>query len=189
MTLSVFVCLSLLEVVSFILQVLDKLAFKVASLMYSYNRIHNDVDNVVRVELNSSSSYRPHSSARTATLLRQQQQPKKATSSLARTGTFTKHEKEKPSRSIVRSETFILKHHEESPEAKNDDKSDFSTFTRTNKKDNVGTTEKKYVGDKSDYNTYTRSKKKGKLFNYLRNLMKLICHRSVRHLVVQFSTK
>lgn len=142
--------------------------------MYSYNRIHNDVDNVVRVELNSSSSssYRPLSTARTTTLLRQQ--PKKTTSSINRTGTFTKHEKEKPS-SIVRSETFILKHHEESPDRKYDDKSDYSTFTRSNKKDNFGTVEKKYavnVGDKSDYNTYTtRSKKKGKLsFNYLQNL-------------------
>ena len=129
-------------------------------LMYSYNRIHNDVDNVVRVELNSSSSYRPLSSARTATLLRQQ--PKKTTSSINRTGTFIKHEKEKPS-SIVRSETFILKHHDESPEARYADKSDYSTFTRSNKKDNFATVEKKYivdVGDKSDYNTYTRSKKK-----------------------------
>lgn len=70
----------------------------------------------------------------------------------------------------MRSETFILKHHEESPEAKYDDKSDYSTFTRSNKKDNFGTTEKKYVvdvGDKSDYNTYTRSKKKGKLLFFL----------------------
>lgn len=110
--------------------------------MYSYNRIHNDYDNnVVRVEL---SSIRPRNSSR---------EPMHVTSSINRNDTFTRHDR--PSSNIVRSETFILKHHDES----SDERPDYSTYTRSKKKSH-GAGEKK-TDDKSNYSSYTRSEKKG----------------------------
>lgn len=115
--------------------------------MYSYNRIHNDYDNnVVRVELNSS--YRPRAT-KTAS-----REPMRVASSINRNDTFTSHER--PS-NIIRSETFILKHHDES----SDERPDYNTYTRSKKKSN-GSGEKRR-DDKSNYSTYS-SEKKGNEF-------------------------
>ena len=114
--------------------------------MYSYNRIHNDYDNnVVRVELNSS--YRPRVTKVTS------REPMRVTTSINRNDTFTRHDK--PS-NIVRSETFILKHHDES----SDERPDYNTYTRSKKKSHGTMAEKKHDG-KPNYSTYTRSEKKG----------------------------
>lgn len=117
-----------------------------------YNRIHNDYDNnVVRVELNSS--YRPRAS-RTSS-----RETNRLTSAVNRSDTFTKDDR--PS-NIIRSDTFILKHNDESSdEHKYDANPNYSTYTRTKKKNN-GTIEKNH-DDKSSYNTYTRSEKKGNM--------------------------
>lgn len=122
--------------------------FLILSEMYSYNRIHNDYDNnVVRVELNSS--YRPRMTKAVS------REPMRVTTSINRNDTFTRHDK--PS-NIVRSETFILKHHDES----SDERPDYNTYTRSKKKSH-GTAEKRH-DDKSNYSTYTRSEKKGNEF-------------------------
>lgn len=108
--------------------------------MYTYNRIHNDYDNnVVRVELNSS--YRPRMTSRESIRI---------TSPVNRNDTFTKHDK--PS-NIIRSDTFILKHHHDES---SDERPDYNTFTRSSKKDYA-----KRRDDKSNYSTYTRPEKKG----------------------------
>lgn len=112
--------------------------------MYSYNRILNDYDNnVVRVELNSS--YRPRISREKS------KEPPRIASSINRTETFTKHDT--PSK-VIRSDTFILKHHDDS----SDDRPDYNTYSRSKKKSDV---EKKF-DDKSHLSTYTRSEKKSK---------------------------
>lgn len=113
--------------------------------MYTYNRIHNDYDNnVVRVELNSA--YRPRiSNAASRESLR-------VSSSLNRNETFTKADR--PS-NIIRSDTFILKHHQDDS---SDERPDYNTYTRSKKKHH-GASEKH--DDKSNYATYTRSEKKG----------------------------
>lgn len=116
-------------------------------MSYSYNRIHNDYDNnVVRVELNST--YRPRTVSR---------EPIRITSSVNRTDTFTKNDR--PS-NIIRSDTFILKHHEN--EESSDERPDYNTYTRSKKKS--FSNDKKQLHDdnsKSNYSTYTRPEKKG----------------------------
>lgn len=121
--------------------------------MYSYNRIHNDYDNnVVRVELNSS--YRP----RIVTAPTSSQRDSSRVS-IDRNETFTK--RDRPS-NIVRSETFILKHHQDdsSPdEMRRDERPDYNTFSRSKKKSHSnggGGSD-----DKSNFSTYTRSEKRG----------------------------
>lgn len=111
-----------------------------------YNRIHNDYDNnVVRVELNSS--YRPRASRESS-----REPTSRIASSINRQETFTKHER--PS-SVIRSETFILKHN-------NDDSSDerYKTYSRSKKKYH----DEKKFDDKSHHATYAMSEKKGKRF-------------------------
>lgn len=112
--------------------------------MYTYNRIHNDYDNnVVRVELNS---YRPRAV---------KDPPMRVASSVSRNETFTKCER--PS-NIVRSETFILKHHhDESSDER--PAHDYNTYTRSRKKSYEAV--EKLHDDKSNYSTYTRPGKKG----------------------------
>jgi hypothetical protein len=117
-------------------------------MSYSYNRIHNDYDNnVVRVELNST--YRPRVTRAAS------REPIRITSSVARTDTFTKHDR--PS-NIVRSDTFILKHHSNGESS--DERPDYNTYTRSKKKSFSEETKQPY-DDKSNYSTYTRPEKKG----------------------------
>lgn len=119
--------------------------------MYSYNRIHNDYDNnVVRVELNST--YRPRVTKTTS------REPMRVASSINRNDTFTRHER--PS-NIVRSETFILKHHHDVDQS-SDERADYNTYTRSKKKSHG--TEQKKRDDKTNYSTYSRSEKKGNEF-------------------------
>lgn len=107
--------------------------------MSSYSRIRNDYDNnVVRVELNST--YRPRASSRATS-----REPLKPVS---RHDTFIKGER--PS-NIVRSDTFILKHHNDESSDERVDCND--TFLRDKKK--------QQHDDKSNYSTYTRPGKKG----------------------------
>lgn len=113
--------------------------------MSSYNRIHNDYDNVIRVELNS---YRPRISKERS------KEPARIASSINRHKTFTKHDK--PS-SIIRSETFILKHHDDS----SDDRIDHSTYSRSKKKSHG---DEKRNDDKIHYDSYARNEMKGKCF-------------------------
>lgn len=113
--------------------------------MYSYNRIHNDYDNnVVRVELNSS--YRPRV---TSSSIRE---PMRVASSINRNDTFTK--RDRPS-NIIRSETFILKHHDDSSadEMRRDERPDYNTYSKKK-------SEKKN-DDKSNFSTYAPSEKRG----------------------------
>lgn len=156
--------------------------------MYSYNRIHNDYDtNVVRVELNSS--YRPHTinnNSNTSNRRAASRNPIKITSSspiiVNRSDTFTKHERPSPNRhtngGIIRSETFIVKHHNDSSDEqyqKNHDedeevyrKPDYSTYTRSRKKSTNDVTSegnKCDSGAKLKYSTYTRSRSKEKRGN------------------------
>lgn len=135
--------------------------------MYTYNRIHNDYDtNVVRVELNSSPPYRPHTNSSTVISRAASREPLKITSSttsINRSDTFTKHERPPPNyhrrgsnsnnnisnSGIIRSETFVVKYHD------HEESSD----------ENHQSNKKVYIDDgdeygKPDYGTYTRSKKK-----------------------------
>lgn len=122
-----------------------------------YNRIHNDYDtNVVRVELNSSYRPRQHSITHNRVSSRE---PTKITSSstVNRHDTFTKHDNDRPtSTGIIRSETFIVKHHsrEDLSDRKHEEVGDYSTYTKSKKKQHNG----KYDGDKTNniYDTYTR---------------------------------
>lgn len=117
-------------------------------MSYSYNRIHNDYDNnVVRVELNSA--YRPRVNRATS------REPIRITSSVSRTDTFTKNDR--PS-NIIRSDTFILKHHNN--DESSDERPDYNTYTRSKKK-SFSDEKKQLYDDKSNYSTYTRSEKKG----------------------------
>lgn len=123
--------------------------------MYSYNRIHNDYDNnVVRVELNSS--YRPR--------IREASREPRVASSVNRTDTFTRHDR--PS-NIIRSDTFILKHHDVS----SDERNDYNTYTRSTKKKSSGSSEKKY-DEKPNYDTYTRPPAKKGDETFHRNVLK-----------------
>lgn len=131
---------------------------RLSSRMYSYNRIHNDYDNnVVRVELNSS--YRPRTSQRAPS----REPMRVVTPSVNRNDTFTKHDR--PS-NIIRSDTFILKHHDES----SDERPDYSTYSRSKKNGH----DEKRNGDKSNYSTYTRRGKKGNEFRAKCHLIKLL---------------
>lgn len=122
-----------------------------------YNRIHNNYDtNVVRVELNSSYRPRQHSITRNRVSSRE---PTKITSSSAinRHDTFTKHDAERPtSTGIIRSETFIVKHHgrEDLSDQRHEEAGDYSTYTKSKKKQHNG----KYDGEKTNnfFDTYTR---------------------------------
>ena len=121
--------------------------------MYSYNRIHNDYDNnVVRVELNSS--YRPRSDLKTTS-----REPMRVASSVNRNDTFTKRDRaaniDRPAH-IIRSDTFILKHHHDES---SDERPDYNTYSCSKKKIH-GSVEKKN-DDRSNYSTYTRSEKRG----------------------------
>lgn len=123
-----------------------------------YNRIHNDHDtNVVRVELNSS--YRPQHQSIARNTRASSREPTKITSSpskaINRHDTFTKHDNDsRPlhhSAGIIRSETFIVKHHSRD-DLRDQQAFDYSTFTKS---------KKKFDGDKNDhgdnfYDTYTR---------------------------------
>jgi hypothetical protein len=105
--------------------------------MYSYNRIHNDYDNnVVRVEL--SSNYRPRNLSKAMS----RESVRVTSPSVNRNDTFTKDNR--PS-NIVRSDTFILKHHHDES---SDERPDYNTYTRSKKK------------NYDDYSTYTRSNQK-----------------------------
>lgn len=157
--------------------------------MYTFNRIHNDYDtNVVRVELNSSLPYRPHTHSSTVISRATSREPLKITSSTVnRSDTFTKPER--PTRrsstsnghtGIIRSETFVVKYHnadddddygrEEERQGYEDfeyEKADYGTYTRSKKKSSIsnGTGEK---DDNPNYATYTRKekeKRRGKLKN------------------------
>lgn len=134
-----------------------------------YNRIHNDYDtNVVRVELNST--YHPQKPSRIK--LNSREQPSKITSSttINRNDTFTKHDQRPTSNGIVRSETFIVKTHqnydESTDERPTNGGGDYSTYTKSKKKHNSSDRNKYDHGDKS-YDTYirrgSRSEKRGEL--------------------------
>lgn len=155
--------------------------------MYSYNRIHNNYDtNVVRVELNSSSSYRPHTTSVIRTTSRE---PLKSTAIVNRSDTFTKNERPSLSRNsnnnnsnnnnsgIIRSETFIVKQHQSEDNSSDErnkyqqkhqrkvsysdehEKVNYGTYTRSSKKNSLASEGK---DDKSNYSTYTRNSKREK---------------------------
>lgn len=112
--------------------------------MYSYNRIQNDYDNnVVRVELNST--YRPRMPRE------KPRESARIASSINRNETFTKFDA--PSK-VIRSETFILKHHDDS----SDGRIDHNTFLRSKQKSHRA--DEKKFDDKSHFSTYTRPEKK-----------------------------
>lgn len=113
---------------------------KVLARMHSYNRIHSDRDNVVRVELNSYGPRVTRAASR---------EPMRVTSSINRNDTFTKGDR--PS-NIIRSDTFILKHNSESSDERHND---YNTYSRSRR-----SSEKRF-DDKSSYDTYTRPEKKG----------------------------
>lgn len=149
--------------------------------MYSYNRIHNDYDtNVVRVELNSSSSqpsYRPHTTSVIRTTRTTSREPLKSTAIVNRSETFTKNERPSLSRNsngnndnsnsnsnnnnsnsgIIRSETFIVKQHHSGIE---DNSSDERNKYQQKHQRKVSYSDEH---EKVNYGTYTRSSKKNSL--------------------------
>lgn len=170
--------------------------------MYTYNRIHNNYDtNVVRVELNSSPSYRPHTNPSTVISRAASREPLKIASSktaLNRHDTFTKHEKppnyqqkhgNNNHSGIIRSETFVVKYHDDSSDEhqqqtiKHDtgdidgdveyEKGDYNTYTRSKKKSAVnGTSEK---DDNPNYATYTRKEKEKRRGDFIATFFALVC--------------
>lgn len=119
-----------------------------------YNRIHNDYDtNVVRVELNST--YRPQQTSRNRASSREPSSKITSSTSINRNDTFTKHDQR--SNGIVRSETFIVKNHQnydDSTDEKPANGGDYSTYTRSKKKHSSDRSKYDH-GDKS-YDTYVR---------------------------------
>lgn len=110
--------------------------------MYSFNRIHKDRDNVVRVELHTPF----HSSGRKVTL----KDPKKISLPVSRNNTFTKSE---IPCNIIRSDTFILRpSHDES----SDERPDYNTYSHSKQRDH-NADEKRH-----NFSTYSLSEKNGK---------------------------
>lgn len=121
-----------------------------------YNRIHNDYDtNVVRVELNST--YHPQKPSRTRVNSREQSS-KITSSAINRNDTFTKHDQRPSSNGIVRSETFIVKTHQNYDDSTDEKPAngggDYSTYTKSKKKHSNDRSKYDH-GDKS-YDTYIR---------------------------------
>lgn len=118
-----------------------------------YNRIHNNYDtNVVRVELNST--YHPQKPSRTRVNSREPTTKITSSSAINRNDTFTKHDQRPTSNGIVRSETFIVKTHQNYDDSTDEKPTngggDYNTYTRSKKKHNGSDR-----GDKS-YDTYIR---------------------------------